>query len=153
MADMQQPDFGQMAQNFRSAADQIERCRNAPAFDNGASLMQRLDQLCHLFATLESRLTTMENRLNAGFATMENRFVTLENRVNDVGQRVDDVGRKVMLTNQNGVLRTMNREVTLASTELEPMVSLITGQEIENFPQTIDDVDGMSGKQAPSMIF
>ncbi|KAM4065516.1 hypothetical protein HRG_004180 [Hirsutella rhossiliensis] len=116
----EQPDFDQVAHHFRDAADHFERCGNLPAVDGGVRLMQRMDAMMERFAALEQ---------------------TVRRGFTDMAQRMDGFDRKVTVTNRNAVVRAQNSTVVRGNMDLEPLYSVLTGDRLDNFPQTLDQLE------------
>ncbi|XP_044724242.1 uncharacterized protein HRG_02138 [Hirsutella rhossiliensis] len=110
----QQPDFSQVAHNFRDAAEHFERCENLPAVDGGARLLERMELMMERFTALEQ---------------------TMNRRFDQVDRRMDGLDRKVIVSNRNAVVRARNGTVVRGDMDLVPLHSVLTGEVIDGFPR------------------
>ncbi|KAM4060281.1 hypothetical protein HRG_002126 [Hirsutella rhossiliensis] len=117
---LNQPDFSEAAGGLRTAADHLDRCRNLPAVDGGARLAETLQ--------------TVLERIGALERTMQRRF-------DQVDRRMDGLDRKVTVSNRNAVIRAQNSTVVRADMELEPLYSVLTGEPLDQFPETLDRLE------------
>ncbi|PHH90062.1 hypothetical protein CDD83_4634 [Cordyceps sp. RAO-2017] len=69
------------------------------------------------------------------------RLDALDRKLDDLDRKVDGLDRKVIVSNRNAVARAQNTTVVRGNMELEPLYSMITGERLENFPQTLDQLE------------
>lgn len=124
---MDQPDFSQVAHNFRDAATHFERCGNLPAVDGGARLMQRMD------AVLEQ-------------------LALLNRKVDGLDRRMDSLDRKVTVSNRNAVVRARNGTVVRGDMDLVPLHSVLTGEVIEGFPGNVDQLERLHARDVDQLL-
>ncbi|KJZ70040.1 hypothetical protein HIM_10573 [Hirsutella minnesotensis 3608] len=128
---LEQPDFSQVAQSFRDAADHFERCGNLPAVDGGARLMQAME-------TVMERLTALEQTMRRGFV--------------DMGQRMDAFDRRVTATDANAVVRIENSAARSRDARLVPLLSSTNGEPIVDCPATMAEALAFQTRDANRLL-
>ncbi|KAG5970050.1 hypothetical protein E4U56_007985 [Claviceps arundinis] len=134
---LRQPDFGAAADMSRGFADQMDRCRNLPAVQDGAqwaelsdrmgtfegkidnldSKVQNLDtkvqNLDNKIQHLDANIQRLETKVDARMGTLENRMGALETKVGAL-----ETGMRTLETNIINKLDTFMALMTARSTEV-----------------------------------
>ncbi|KAG5959351.1 hypothetical protein E4U57_000745 [Claviceps arundinis] len=142
---LRQPDFGAAADMSRGFADQMDRCRNLPAVQDGAqwaelsgrmgtfegkidnldSKVQNLDtkvqNLDNKIQHLDANIQRLETKVDARMGTLENRMGALENRMGALETKVGalETGMRTLETNIINKLDTFMALMTARSTEVD----------------------------------
>ncbi|GAO18841.1 hypothetical protein UVI_02059620 [Ustilaginoidea virens] len=74
----EQPDCATLANNFQEIGDQIERFQNIPAFNNGALILERLDQLMHEITSFRQEVRSQFTAIDAKFEAMDAKFQAMD---------------------------------------------------------------------------
>ncbi|KAM4060302.1 hypothetical protein HRG_002112 [Hirsutella rhossiliensis] len=127
----QQPDFSQVAHNFRDAAEHFERCENLPAVDGGARLLERMELMMERFTALEQ---------------------TMNRRFDQVDRRMDGLDRKVIVSNRNAVVRARNGTVVRGDMDLVPLHSVLTGEVIDGFPRNVNQMERLHARDVDQLL-
>ncbi|KAG5974548.1 hypothetical protein E4U55_008165 [Claviceps digitariae] len=96
-----------------------------------------------------NRTVALEAGLSEKMDMVLNHMMGLEKHMK---QRMDKLERKVAVMNHNAVFRGMNRNATLPHSELAPLHSILTGQEIEDFPRTAIQVKRLPTSRVDELL-
>ncbi|KAG5999422.1 hypothetical protein E4U21_006856 [Claviceps maximensis] len=176
----QPPDFMQVANNVRIVADNFERCKNLPAIDGGVQIMamlntmmnkmderfvgleQRFEKVEQRLGRIEQRLDGVERRLDGverrvgaveqRLTTVEQRLTTVEQRLTTLEQDVQQVRTELKISNRNAMVRAQNMGVTSVDKRLVPLYSVLTGEEIEGFPETMNQLEKLPAREVDRIL-
>lgn len=120
---LDRPDFRLLADSLRTMSDHVERCENLPAVDGSSHLLQAVQALTALVQDMRRETRRDFDQLH---------------------ERVDGIQRRVMVAESNGIIRLENSTAVRAGSEITALLSIETGEVIEDFPQTVDGISTMT---------
>ncbi|KAF4592180.1 hypothetical protein GQ602_002479 [Ophiocordyceps camponoti-floridani] len=109
--------------------------RAAPPQPNFETISDSFDALSQQFA-LCGNLPAVD-----GGARLVHMVQAVLNRLDALDRKVDGLDRKVTVSNRNAVARAQNSTVIRGNMELEPLYSMVTGERLDHFPQTLDQLE------------
>ncbi|KAF4589396.1 hypothetical protein GQ602_003285 [Ophiocordyceps camponoti-floridani] len=134
----QQPDFSVAARNLESLTEQVTRCQNLPAVDDGRRLTQALE-------AIHNGMQDIRNEIRNGMRDMRNELRAVE-------RKVDDLDRKVTVSNKNFTARIQNSGVIHDKVDLVCLHSVVTGGLIRDWPRNLQELDALTGHQVDVML-
>ncbi|KAM4058829.1 hypothetical protein HRG_014077 [Hirsutella rhossiliensis] len=128
---LEQPDFAEAADGLRRAAVHLDRCRNLPAVDGGERLAQTLEAILHRLGALEQ---------------------TVRRRFDEFDLKLDGFQRRMVVAEMNGMARLQNATAIRPEADLVPLLSVDTGQEIQEYPPTVGAVARLSVRDVDRLL-
>ncbi|KAG6021227.1 hypothetical protein E4U40_005446 [Claviceps sp. LM458 group G5] len=117
---LRQPDFATVAEISRVFAEQMERCRNLPAVQDGvqwADLSGRMGAFEGKLVSLDSKVQNLDTKVQ----NLDTKIQNMDRNVQDLGTRMGSLEAKVtnLETNMNLIMTKLDEIIAARSTEMD----------------------------------
>ncbi|KPM43719.1 hypothetical protein AK830_g2826 [Neonectria ditissima] len=140
-----QPSFPIMADHLQGLSLQMGLCANLPAVDGGSAILQAVNTLTANLNTLTANVNTLAGKVDNLVAKVDAKIDNLEAKVDNLETKVDNLGKQLGYYDTNQQARIQNSGLTRPSTELDALVNVETGDEIDGFPKNVQEALNANG--------
>ncbi|KAI1189122.1 hypothetical protein F5B17DRAFT_392502 [Nemania serpens] len=140
-------------------ADQVHGSTGIPTLDLGEQILRLLGNLDKRLENLDQRLERLEQKVDSYGARSDARFNAIDARFDRIDARFDRMDAPsdaidarfdsmelrmrthIAANESNNIARMRNRKAARFDDRLAPLFAISTNEKIENFPQTLGDID------------
>ncbi|KAI0115422.1 hypothetical protein F4814DRAFT_419471 [Daldinia grandis] len=136
-----QPDFPTIASNYAGLSREFSRCINLPAVNEGNQILSVLRDIQSAVSRLEARMVKIETRMEK-----------IETRMERIETQFHELGIQMKAMDSNNISRLINSKGENQKAELQPFHAVSTGEQIENFPATVGDIQDLSNAELSRIL-
>jgi hypothetical protein len=151
------PNFQLIGQALDTFKAEVVKVANLPAWDGGAAIITRLDQLMtqmdHRFEQMDQRFEQMDQRfeqVNLRLAAVDGSIQTLSTRVTTVDGSLQTLTARLDATQHNTNAQFANYTAHSDTSSLVPLHHCTTNAVIAGFPATTGEIGHPNRKSIPN---
>ncbi|KAJ2995486.1 hypothetical protein NUW58_g1255 [Xylaria curta] len=161
-----QPDFNAISAVFTGLGQQFGRYGNVAAATQSTAILEAVNRIQETLITFQRDTNTFQRDTNTfqqdtnrrldhiegRFDKLESRFDDLDGRFDDLDSRFDKLDGRFDKLEQNVSAKLGNQLVVEPDSAIEPLISVLSGEELPDFPKTNADIDKLNARDLTYLL-